>query len=270
MKGSEFEFNGVNLLYYDFNKTSLNRGRSHTESDKWIKNKKPTINPKNNDYKCFQYAVTVALNHYKINNDPQRVSKIKLFINQYNWNDKDFPSTSKDWKKFELNNESIALNILYVPHKTRKICLAYKLKYNLTREKQVTLLIITDGEKWHYIAVKRLSGLLRGVTGNFYCLNCFHEYRTKNKLETHKKICENRDYCHVQMPNEDNKIIKHNEGEKSIKSPFIIFADLECLLEKISTCYNNLEESSTTEINKHTPSGVVYNRDFWGTLDPTQ
>ena len=49
----------------------------------------------------------------------------------------DFPSTSKDWKKFELNNESIALNILYVPHKTTKIHLAYKSKHNLTRENQV-------------------------------------------------------------------------------------------------------------------------------------
>ena len=57
------------------------------------------------------------------------------------------------------------------------------------------------------------------------------------------------------MPSEDNKIIKYNQEEKSIKSPFIIYADLECLFEKISTCYNNLEESSTTEINKHTPSG---------------
>ena len=148
---------------------------------------------------------------------------------------------------------------MYVPHKTRKICLAYKSKHNLTREKQVILLIITDREKWHYIAVTRLSGLLRGVTGNnngdFYCLNCFHAYRTKNKLETHKKIYENCDYCHAEMPNEDNKRTKYNQGEKSITSPFINFADLECLLEKISTCYNNLEESSTTEINKHMPSG---------------
>ena len=61
MKGSEFEFDGVNLLYYDFfNKTSLNRGRSYIDSPEWIKDKKSTINPKNNDYKCFQYAVTVA------------------------------------------------------------------------------------------------------------------------------------------------------------------------------------------------------------------
>ena len=57
------------------------------------------------------------------------------------------------------------------------------------------------------------------------------------------------------MPNEDNEIIKYSQGEKSIKYPFISYADLECLLYKISTCYNNLEESSTTEINKHAPSG---------------
>ena len=144
-------------------------------------------------------------------------------------------------------------------HKTRKICLAYKSNHKLTRENQVILLMITDCEKWHDTAVTRLSGLLRGVTsnhnGDFYCLNCFRAYTTKNKLEAHKKICENHEYCHVEMPNEDNKIIKYNQGEKSIKSRFIIYADLECLLEKISTCYNNPEESSTTEINKHTPSG---------------
>ena len=218
MRGSEFEFDGVNFLYYDFNKISLNRGGSHRESAKWIKNKS-TINPKNNDYKCFQYAVTVSLNRDKINNDPQRVSKIKTFIDQYNWNDIDFPSTSKDWKKFEVNNESIALNVLYIPHKTRKKCLAYKSKHNLTRKKQAILLMITDGEKWHYLAVTRLSGLLRGVTGNnngdFYCSNCFHAHRTRDKLEKHKNICENRDYCQVEMPNEDNKIIKYNQGGKS-------------------------------------------------------
>ena len=271
MRGSEFELDGVNLLYYDFNKISLNRGGSYIDSPEWIKNKKPTINPKNNDYKCFQYSVTVSLNHDKINRDPQRVSKTKPFIDQYNWKDIDFPSTDKDWKKFELNNESIALNILYVPHKTRKICLAYKSKYNFTRENQVILLMITDGKKWHYLAVKRLSALLNGITsnhdGDFYCLNYFHAYTTKNKLDAHKKICENRDYCNVEMPNEDNKIIKYNQGEKSIRSPFIIYADLECLVEKINTCFNNPEESrqslvqstsSITEINKHTPSGYSF------------
>ena len=164
----------------------------------------------------------------------------------------------KDWKKFELNNE-IALNIFYVSHNTKKTQVAYKSKHNLTREKQIILLMISNGENWHYLAVKNLPGLLKGITSNrkedFYCLNCFHSYRTKNKLEEHKIICENHDYCNVEMPNEDNKIIKYNQGGKSIKLPFIIYADLECLLEKMSTCYNIPGESSTTEINKHTPSG---------------
>ena len=119
--------------------------------------------------------------------------------------------------------------------------------------------MITDGEKWHYLAVKKLSALLNGITsnhnGDFCCLNCFHTYRTKNTLETHKKICENHYYCCLEMPNEDNKIIKYNHGEKSMKAPFIVYADLECLLAKVNTCYNNPKESSTTEINKYTPSG---------------
>ena len=57
------------------------------------------------------------------------------------------------------------------------------------------------------------------------------------------------------MPTKDNNVIKYNHGEKSIKLPFVVFADLECLLEKMSTCYNNPKESSTTKINKHAPSG---------------
>ena len=119
--------------------------------------------------------------------------------------------------------------------------------------------MISAGQKWHYLVVKNLSRLSRGITSNhkedFYCLNCFHSYRTENKLEAHKTICENHDYCHVEMPTKNNNIIKYNHGEKSMKLPFVIYADLECLLEKMSTCINNPNESSTTKINKHTPSG---------------
>ena len=192
MRGSEFVFDGINLLHYDLNKISLNRAGSYIKSPDWIENKKAKINPQNKkDDKCFQYDLTVALNHEKIKRDCQRLSKIKPFINQYIWNEIDFPSTGKDWKKFELNNKSIAVNILYVPHNTEKICHAYKSKYNLTRENQVILLMITDGEKRHYLAVKRLSALLRGVTsnhnGDFYCLSCFRTYTTEN-LKVNLKV----------------------------------------------------------------------------------
>ena len=121
--------------------------------------------------------------------------------------------------------------ILYLPHNTKKIHVAYKSRHNLIREKQVILLMNSNGENWHYLVVKSLPGLFKGISSNhkedFHCLNCFHLYRTKNKLEAHKKICENHEYCHVEMPTKDSNIIKYNQGEKSIKSPFIIYADLE-------------------------------------------
>ena len=119
MKGSDFEFDGINFLYYDFNKTSIYRGGTYIDSPKWFKDKRSTINPKNKDNKCFQYAATLALNLGKINKDPQRISKIKPFIDQYDWKDIEFPPTSKDWRKFESKNK-ISLNILYIPHNTKK------------------------------------------------------------------------------------------------------------------------------------------------------
>ena len=103
------------------------------------------------------------------------------------------------------------------------------------------LLMITDnGENWHYLALKSISKLLNGKTSNhnrdFCCLNCFHSYRTKNKLKKHKRLCRDHHFCYVKTPDEDNNILKYNPGEKSLKVPFIIYADLECLLQKIDTC----------------------------------
>ena len=107
-------------MYYDLNKISLNRVGSNIDSPEWLKIKKTTMNQKNNDDKCFQYALAVALSHGKIKTHPERTSKIKPFIDQYNWKEINFPSHKKDWKKFETNHKLIALNILYIPHNIKK------------------------------------------------------------------------------------------------------------------------------------------------------
>ena len=64
--------------------------------------------------------------------------------------------------------------------------------------------MISNGENWHYLAVRSLSGLLRRISsnhdGDYHCLNCFHSYRTENKLNVHKKICENHEHCNIEMP----------------------------------------------------------------------
>ena len=74
-----------------------------------------------NDDRCFQCAVTVALNYGKIKNHPERTKNIEPLVGQYNWEEINFTSDRKDWKEFESNNNSTALNVLYVPHNTKKI-----------------------------------------------------------------------------------------------------------------------------------------------------
>ena len=135
--GSGFVFENVDLLSYHVRKTSLKRGKSCIKSPEWLINKRATVNPKNKDNKCFQYSITVAWNHHNIENHPERISNIKPFIGQYSWEGIDFSAGIKDWKKFEQNNNTIALNIIYGTHNTKILNLAYKSKYNRKRRNQV-------------------------------------------------------------------------------------------------------------------------------------
>ena len=118
LEGSSFVFDYVNFLDLKFNQVDLIIGGTYIETPKWVSNKKETINPRNNkddDNNCFMYAITVVLNHQEISCHPERISKIKQFLNNYNWKNIDFPSQRNDWERFERSNDDIVLNILSVP-----------------------------------------------------------------------------------------------------------------------------------------------------------
>ena len=143
-----------------------------------IKNKKCSINPQNKDNKCFQYSVIISLYHKEIKNNPEKISKVKPFINNLNW--------VKYYHQFEMNNKSIALNILQVNE--QKISHFYQSEINKTREKQVILLMVNDNEKQHYLAVKILNGLFFKKAGHSgqYCLNCLKLFLNKLSFKNHK------------------------------------------------------------------------------------
>ena len=101
-----------------------------------------------------------ALTYQTIEIHPERILKTMAYIDKYNWKGIEFPPGSKDWKKFEQNNKEIALNIFFIPHNTEKIRVAYRSDYNHKHKKQVILLMITNGIKWHYLTVSNLSALL--------------------------------------------------------------------------------------------------------------
>ena len=79
----------------------------------------------------------------------------------------------------------------------------------------------------------------------------------QKKCKSHEKVCENKDFCNVLMPSENTQVLEFNQYQKSdSKKPFIIFADLECLIEKIDGCKNNPENPSTSRVIRFS---TVYN-----------
>ena len=157
-------------------------------------------------------------------------------------------------------------------HIKKEIGVAYKSKYNPECENQVVLFMITNGEKYHYLALKSvpavdgynrpirsLPRLFRGITsnhnGDFYCMGCLNSFRTDRMFKKHEKLCDNYDYCCIAMSEKGKNILKYRPGDKSLKAPFAIYFDFECLLIKEQSCQNNLEKSYTERKAKHEPSG---------------
>ena len=150
MDKSEFAFDSVDLLYYHLHKISLKRGKSYIKSPEWLENKRATINLKNDDDSCFQYAAELNYNKFK-KRDLRRI----LNTIQYDRKDIYFSSHLEDWEKFEQSNESIALNILFASHNSEEITILYKSEHNSERKNEVVLLMTNDeSKKSYYFAVK--------------------------------------------------------------------------------------------------------------------
>ena len=151
-KGSEFIPESFELLYYHFQRIDIRRGESYIMSPDWIASKKATINPKNEkDNKCFQWSIIAALNYNII-----KEKELKKLLN-FKRVDIDFSSHQRYWENFEQENNSIAINVLFVSHNSEEIKLAYKSSYN-KRKNQVILLMINDeANNCYYFAVKNLS-----------------------------------------------------------------------------------------------------------------
>ena len=137
-RGSGFTHESVALLYYYFQRIDIRRAESYIISPDWIASKKATINPKNEkDNKCFQWAIISGLNYVKINEKYlKKIEKLKRV-------DIDLLSHQRDWEKFEQENNSVALNVLFVSYNSEEIKLAYKSNYN-KRKNQVILLMINN------------------------------------------------------------------------------------------------------------------------------
>ena len=131
------------------------------------KSKKAVINPQNKDGDCFEWALIAALHHEEIKKDHQRISRLRLYENQYNWKGLEFPVSIKKIDEFEKNNPDIAVNVLFSNKKNldEDIYTVRRSERNVKCKKQVNLLMIVDGDKRHYTAIKSISRLLSRLNG---------------------------------------------------------------------------------------------------------
>ncbi|XP_057310212.1 uncharacterized protein LOC130648190 [Hydractinia symbiolongicarpus] len=175
-------------LGIDFHKLQLTRGSSYIDLPAWILREKAVINPRNEDEECFKWALIAAMHHGEIANNPQRISNLRPFVDQYNWEGFEFTVALNKIGKFEEQNPECAVNMLFVSDKT--IYIGHRSEYNIKRDKQANLLMITDGESKYYTAVK-----------------------SESARESHYDYCTSHGEVNMKMPTENEKWLQYQDDQ---------------------------------------------------------
>ena len=262
----------------------MTQGSFYNELPKWLKSKKAVINPQNKDEECFKWAVIAALHHEEIKKDHQRISRLRPYEKQYNWEGLEFPVSIKKIDKFEKNNPGIAVNVLFSNKKMKiYIYTARRSERNVKCKKQVNLLMIVDGEKRHYTTIKFISRLLSKLNGKtrrayHFCMNCLNGFRKASARDKHYEYCISNGYVKFKMPSEKEKWLKFHDGQYQFKVPFMLYADFESILKPVDEQYRYRMNTMKTErkgkasyiekINTHVPSGWCVNSTFAYGDDP--
>ena len=235
---------------------------------------KAIINPRNSHMECFKWAIIAAMKWEEMGNNPERVSKLKKYEEEFDWSGLEFPVSFRDINKFESRNE-IGVNILAAEN--RKIYICRKGKYY---DRNVNLLLITgDSNKKYYVAVKSLSRLLSSQNSKnniqYFCTNCLNGFTSEISRDEHYNYCRSKDSVRVEMPIK-YPIVRYRDGQYQFKVPFVIYADFESILVPVSSAANNPDKSSTRGINVHEPSGwcmnskFSYGNSYWSEIDRFQ
>ena len=260
--GSGWVFMGVIRLILKIDKWDPLKASSYIDLPPELKNKKALINMQNTDNKCFLWSVLRGLNPK--DKKAGRIDKdLKSKENTLNMEGIEYPVSLKDIKRFEKQNPDISISVLgyskdekIYPLRRSKHAMKNKRKYN------IILLLIKDGDNSHYCLVKNESALLSSQVNKrkgklYFCLNCLNGFDTPEKLENHKKYCEEEESVKITMP-PPNTFINFKNFVHSEKAPFAIYADFESVLKPLDNCNPDPNRSYTKKYNKHKAVSFVY------------
>ena len=256
-RGSNWRFERVLSLDVHFTDFQPLRGSTFLPLPSKISTKKAVINMKNNDDQCFKWSVTRALNPVDVH--PERVSKeLKDQSQRLDWSGLKFPVKLDQIIIFEKNNPQISINVFGFEGDVYPL----RLSKRSEREQTINLLLISDEAKQHYCLIKSLSRLLSSqVSGhkesNVFCLNCLNHFPNEEKLKIHEEYCLKNQTIRIEMPEKGSLVtfIHHN---RSIKVPFVVYADFEAFTEEIPRSKQNEKFSFTQKYQRHKPSGFCF------------
>ena len=263
-RGSNWRFERVLSLDVHFTDFQPLRGSTFLPLPSKISTKKAVINMKNNDDQCFKWSVVRALNPVAKNSE--RITKeLKDQSERLVWSGLKFPVKLDQIVVFEQLNPQISINVFGFESVVYPLRLSKRKSEQRERsenEQTINLLLISDEAKQHYCLIKSLSRLLSSqVSGhkesNVFCLNCLNHFPNEEKLKIHEEYCLKNQAIRIEMPEKGSLVtfIHHN---RSIKVPFVVYADFEAFTEEIPRSKQNEKFSFTQKYQRHKPSGFCY------------
>ena len=226
-------------------------GNSYLKLPKYIADKHAVVNVQNNDERCFIWAVLSAI--HPMQNNPQRVSHYKKYEAELNSEGLVFPMKVSQIEKFERQN-NISINVIGYEDSLFPVYIS-KLKFG----EPINLLLFSNGEKRHYCWIKNMSRLLADCNKSdhqhFHCPYCFHGFIRKDLLDDHIILCQQHGSQKIELPDEENKMLKFKNFRHQLQVPFIIYADFESLTCKID---NSTNMESTEKYQRHEACSFAY------------
>lgn len=233
------------------------KGKSYIPLPKELAAKEAIINMKNEDDECFKWCVTRALN--PVEKNPQRITKeLREQAKQLNWSGIEFPVAVDEnvIHRFERNN-NIGINVFGYEKGS-----VYPMIISKLSGVVIDLLLISDSTTKHYCWIKNFNRLCSGRTETchhnmYYCKRCLTGYREESSLKRHEEYCSHHDAQLIQTP-EEGSTLKFKNYYRSMRIPFVVYADFESFLKPISTCQPDPKISFTNKLQQHVPSSFCY------------
>ena len=199
--------------------------------------------------------------------DPQRVSNLRKFMDNYYWSGLEFPVSTKDIGKIETRN-NISVNILAVEGRD-----IYIHRKGRRMGREINLLMVSKYGIWHYTAIKSSSRLLSSKNSNtkrkqHFCMNCLQGFTQELSRDQHQAYCEDNESVKLEMLKQGSTV-EFKDGQNQFKVPFIMYPDFESILEPMGPVEpGSPSQPYTNEVNQHTPSGwCVYSEFAYGDVD---